>query len=221
MNAECVDRWANLFPGLRNADAQLLGEVREITVPAGTTLVRQGEVCGHYLLVAEGAVKVFARAENGREIVLYRIVPGGACILTTSCLMAEAPFPAEAISESELRALVIPAPQFRAGLQQSSAFRTFVFESFGARILDLIHLVEQVAFGRVDVRLARFLLAHGESGVSATHQALAAELGTAREVVSRRLKEFETRGWVALHRGNVAVLDGSQLQRFVETAEAD
>jgi CRP/FNR family transcriptional regulator len=107
----------------------------------------------------------------------------------------------------------IPADRFQRAVQASSAFRSFVFATFGDHPGSLITLVEEVAFGRVDARLARHLLDHADDGDSLldTHQALAAELGTAREVVSRQLKGFEQRNLVRLQRGSITLLDRKRL----------
>ncbi len=210
--------WRQLFAPLTELDdtagREIVAALHPIAIPQGTVLMRQGDRCGNYLLVVEGSVKVFARAENGREMVLYRIASGGSCILTTSCLLSSSHFPAEAVAESEVVALLLPAVLFQRGLTESEPFRRFVFDAYGQRVTDLILLVEEVAFRRVDVRLARYLLAQPTAELQATHQTIAAELGTAREVVSRQLKEFEQRGWIALGRGHLAVNDRKALSEI-------
>ncbi len=133
---------------------------------------------------------------------------GESCILTTSCLMAGEAYSAEGIAETELRAAIVPDALFHDLLGRSPAFRRFVFAACGKRLADLLCLVQQVAFERIDARLAQHLLDRpARNGVvTVTHQTLAAELGTAREVVSRQLKNFERRGWVRLQRGSIALL---------------
>lgn len=194
---------------------ELLAAAHTVEVPSGTPLFRDGGPCESYLLVQEGTVRVHKIAANGREIVLYRVGQGETCILTTSCLLARRNYPATGIAETDVRGVAIPAGVFRNALSTSDRFREFVFAEYGRRIADLIVLVEEVAFGRLDVRLAQRLLAHctgPEPSVRTTHQDLAAELGTAREVVSRQLKEFERRGWVGLHRGRIELIDRPSLQ---------
>ncbi|MEJ2646208.1 MAG: Crp/Fnr family transcriptional regulator [Gammaproteobacteria bacterium] len=194
---------------------ELLAAAHAVQVPSGTALFRDGGPCEAYLLVLEGTVRVQKIAVNGREIVLYRVGPGETCILTTSCLLARRDYPATGVAETDVRGVAIPAGVFRNALAMSDRFREFVFAEYGRRIADLIVLVEEVAFGRLDVRLAQRLLAHytgPEPSVRTTHQDLAAELGTAREVVSRQLKEFERRGWVGLHRGRIELIDRPSLQ---------
>lgn len=201
------------------AGRQALSQAKEITVPANTTVFRQGDHCENYLLVLEGCVKVFTRAENGREIVLYRVNSGESCTLTTSCLFAHNHYPAEGLAETEVRALVIPNQAFNEGLQHSADFRNLVFDAYSQRLADIITLVENISFGRIDIRLARALMRHivGDMTIHITHQTLATELGSAREVISRQLKEFEHRGWVKLHRGSIEILNSSQLEQLAQT----
>src|SRR5690606_5562781 len=126
-------------------------------------------------------------------------------------------YPAEGITETEVRAVILPADRFYEGIAKSPGFRDFVFLTYGKRILDLILLVEEVAFGRIDIRLAQCLLVyagHAQSIVN-THQELATELGTAREVISRQLKDFERRGWVKLRRGKIDILDPDAMRMLV------
>jgi CRP/FNR family transcriptional regulator len=179
-----------------------------MTIPPGVTVYREGDACENFFLVLDGSVRVQKLSESGREIVLYRVEAGQSCVLTTTCLLAHERYAAEGITETEVRAVSIPLARFHEALARSPGFRDFVFTSYGVRISDLILLVEEVAFGRIDLRLAQLLLdqAKGEL-LEATHQQLAAELGTAREVISRQLKEFERRGWVQLGRGRIQVLD--------------
>lgn len=205
------------FPHFARLDpdsAQMLGvAARVVTIPAGTILFQDGAECSNYVLVVDGSIRVQKVAENGREIVLYRVERGQSCVLTTNCLIARDDYSAEGIAESEVTALILPASTFRALLAKSETFRDFVFSAYAARISDLLMLIEEVAFGRIDMRLSAWLRQHADAAgeVKATHQDIAVELGTAREVVSRQLKDFERRGWLALHRGRIEVRDRAGL----------
>ncbi|MDR3436876.1 Crp/Fnr family transcriptional regulator [Telmatospirillum sp.] len=200
------------FPPLAGLDGEaarmLSAGARLVTMPAGTVLFREGQLCDSFLLLLRGRVRIQKVGQNGREIVLYRVMSGESCILTTSCLMAAEAYSAEGVAEADIRAAMVPDALFQALLGRSMEFRRFVFGACGRRLADLLCLVQQVAFGRIDARLAELLLErpalHGV--VTATHQTLAVELGTAREVVSRQLKEFERRGWVRLERGSIVLL---------------
>lgn len=213
--------WLDAFPALLNVDdptwRSILTAAKIVTLPPGITVFRHGDRCQNYFLVLEGAIRVQKSSESGREIVLYRVEAGQGCVLTTSCLLANEHYPAEGITETEVRAVVLPADRFYEGMAKSTGFRDFVFATYGKRILDLILLVEEVAFGRIDIRLAQCLLVHASRAhpIANTHQELAIELGTAREVVSRQLKEFERRGWVKLHRGRIDILDPNAMHTLI------
>lgn len=206
------------FPALTGLDAEagriLESGLRAVTVPAGTVLFRSGDTCSAFLLVLDGRVRVQKVGENGREIVLYRVEPGQTCVLTTACLMSQGVYGAEGLAETEVRGLALSPAAFDALLARSPVFRSFAFSAYATRVSDLLMLIEEVAFGRIDVRLAQTLLerAGPDGTVQATHQDLAVELGTAREVVSRQLKEFERRGWLALGRGRVELHDRAAVQ---------
>lgn len=209
--------WAGAFPALAalepDARAVLRAQGTRMAVPRGTVLFRIGGLCHNFLMLLDGTVRVQMTAETGREIVLYRVGAGETCILTTACLMTRAGYSAEGVAETDLDAIALGAGAFHELLARSAVFRDFVFASFGTRLLGMMMLVEEVAFGRIDLRLARFLVDHRDArgGLDTTHQTLAVELGTAREVVSRQLKEFERRGLVELSRGRVGVRDPEAL----------
>ena len=193
---------------------RLRGLTQAVAAPAGTRLFHEGSPCEAYLLLLSGQVRVCKTGENGREIVLYRVEAGETCIVTTACLMAGTGYDVEGIAETDIQAQILPAPAFRTLLAESATFREFVFRAYGTRISDLLLVIAEVAFGRIDQRLAARLLdlCRGRGEIRITHQDLAAELGTAREVVSRQLKEFERRGWVRLARGQVHVADAGALE---------
>ena len=158
-------------------------------------------------------MRVQLTSANGREVTLYRIGSGGSCILTTSCLLSDENYPAEAIAESDVEALAIPAASFQSALESSKWFRRFVFDGFSTRLASVIQKFEQITFTAVEVRLAILLLDLEKNGVATiTHQDIAVELGTAREVVSRHLKRFESQGWVSLGRGHVLLTDRARLE---------
>ena len=210
--------WMDEFPALTAiadpAWRRVAAMARLVTVDAGTVLFRDGDVCAGYVLVLDGSVRVQKMDANGREIVLYRVEQGQTCMLTTSCLLGGTAYPAEGVAEERTRLAMLPAAAFDRAIGESAAFRRFVLSAISHRIADLMLLIADVAFGRMDMRLSRLLLrrANGDGMLAATHQDLAVELGTAREVVSRLLKDFESRGLVRLGRGEVGLLDRARLQ---------
>lgn len=190
-------------------DRDVLASAARISVPARTMIFSPGDRCTGFVLVLAGSVRVTRITEEGRELVLYRIGPGESCILTTACLLAREDHAAEAVAETDVEALQLAAADFQLLMDRARPFRDFVFTTFGTRLVGLTNLLEGIAYERVDVRLARLLLERaGEASVvTTTHQQLANELGSAREVVSRRLEDFAARGWVELGRGRVMLAE--------------
>ncbi len=169
-------------------------------------LFRTGDACEGYLLVLEGSLRVSLLGEGGHAILLYRVGPGESCVLTTTCLLGRQAYPAEGVVETRLEGLLLPTPTVEALIEASPAFRRFALGRIGDRLADLLALVSEVAFRRTDARLAGWLVERSARlgrRLDVTHEAIAKELGTAREVVSRLLKELERRGLVRLGRGTV------------------
>jgi CRP/FNR family transcriptional regulator len=206
-------------PMLAAVEPEVLRRARQaaqvVSLPAGFTVFEPGAACRNYIVVLSGSVKVRMQAASGREIVLYRVAGGETCVLTTSCLIQGTDYDAEAVTETPVTALLIPKAAFDDMMNASGAFRHFIFSSFSTRLNELLGLVNEVAFGHIDKRLAAWLLARAPGGqVEVTHQAIAGELGTAREVVSRLLKELERRGLVALNRGEITIADAEGLRQL-------
>ena len=134
------------FPTINDAEGQgIINNAKKISLPAKSIIFYQGTRCENYLLVTKGTVKVFTRAINGREIMLYRVNKGQSCMLTTSCVLANNNYPAEGVTETDIEALMIPLNEFNKGLAQSPSFREFVFNTYGDRLRDVISLIGDVA----------------------------------------------------------------------------
>ncbi|SFR08521.1 Crp/Fnr family transcriptional regulator [Poseidonocella sedimentorum] len=210
--------WISRFAGLSSLEAPLretlVARSAVISVPAGTMIFGPGKAPENLLLLLSGTVRVQQLSEQGREIVLYRVHAGESCVLTTACLMAYEDYSAEGIAETEVEAAAIPKSVFDDMIARSGTFREFVFSAYSRRITELFHVIEEIAFQRMDIRIAEKLLElMGRDGqIHATHQKMAAELGTAREVVSRQLNEFQRRGWIALSRGVIEIVDTGALE---------
>jgi CRP/FNR family transcriptional regulator len=211
------EEWIERFPGLsRLADPVkqlLLSRSTIIEVPKDTTVFGPGKSPQNMLFLLDGTVRVQQVSDTGHEIVLYRIQAGQSCVLTTACLLAYEDYSADGISETPVRAAAVPRDVFDDLVVQSKEFRDFVFAAFSKRITDLFLMIDEVAFQRLDVRLAEKLisLSSGEDTVATTHQKLSVELGSAREVISRQLQEFQRRGWIEQARGRVNIIDREQL----------
>ena len=214
--------WRANFAGLANISDEVSGMLdnmaRAASLPKGSRLFGPGKPAESLMLLTSGTVRVQQLSEAGREIVLYRVHAGESCVLTTACLLAFEDYSAEGIAETDVEAVVISRDDFDELMSKSKEFRTFVFGAYSKRITDLFLVIEEIAFKRMDIRVAQKLLElKGDQGVlHLTHQQLAVELGTAREVISRQLKEFERRGWVGLGRGVIELCDTQAIARLAK-----
>ncbi|WP_157265598.1 Crp/Fnr family transcriptional regulator [Azohydromonas aeria] len=218
-DAPLLQRIARCYPELPlPPDAGLPGgppaAAGPIDVPAGVVLFEESSPCQGFPLVLQGEVRVARGTPGGRSIELYRVGPGDFCVLSAAALFGHAPMPGHGVTATPTQLALLSPAQFEAWTDHLP-FRRHVFGLFAQRLADVMALTEAVAFQRLDQRLAAALLGHG-SMVAATHQALADELGTVREIVSRLLRRFERAGWIALARERIEVLDAAALRRAAE-----
>jgi CRP/FNR family transcriptional regulator len=217
---DLIARLLASFPELEELEdehrGELLGSMQFNRLRGGDIAYRQGQHCRAYVMCLEGQTRVFKTSESGREILLYQVGPGETCVLTTSCLMAGSPFPAESTAETDVLHAALPASAFHRLLGASPRFRKFVLDNYGDLLSSLIMLVDEVAFASLDLRLARRLLAeaNAEGVVAKTHQQLALDLGSVREVISRYLAEWERMGWVRSSRGAIEVRNRAALAGY-------
>lgn len=208
----------NLYPALRSLPADRLAALLPpqaiMHLPAGAQVFAENQPCQGFPLLLEGSVKVIKLAASGRELMLYRVVPGGSCIISSSCLLGHTDYNARGIAETPLTLAALPVGAFAALMVEHTPFRDFVFHLFADRIGELMQLVEEVAFARLDQRLAKLLLARNETVLGVTHQQLADELGSVREIVSRLLKGFAEQGLVTLGREQITITDRPGLQKL-------
>jgi CRP/FNR family transcriptional regulator len=196
-------------PGWRE-DLAALGPA--LQVPPGAVLFDEGAPCRGFPFVLSGEVRVARGAPQGRALELYRVQAGEVCIVSASCLFGHTTLAAHGATVQPTRLLLLPPALFMRWCNHEP-FRRFVFGIFASRLADLIALAEAVAFQRLDQRLAAALLGHGGT-LHTTHQQLADELGTVREMVTRLLRRFERSGWVALSRERIDLLDPASLRRL-------
>lgn len=215
MAAPDVSRLQALYPALAGLPSARLEGLATLQLPAGTQVFAEHQPCQGFPLLLEGSIKVVKLATSGRELMLYRVSPGGSCIISSSCLLGHSDYNARGIAESPLTLLALPIPVFTELMLSHPPFRDFVFHLFAERIGELMQLVEEVAFARLDQRLAKLLLARNEDQIAITHQQLADELGSVREIVSRLLKGFAAQGLVTLGREQVTIVDRSGLQKII------
>jgi CRP/FNR family transcriptional regulator, anaerobic regulatory protein len=211
--------WIDQFEGLKSLppDARdaLVSGSKLVRLAPGAHVFEPGQHADNLLLLLSGTVRVQQVSDTGREVFLYRVHAGESCVLTTACMLADEDYSAEGIAESDVRAVAIPRRVFDDLAGRSTVFRTFVFRAYSRRIADLFGLIDDIVFQRIDVRLAERLLELAQDGlIAATHHALAVELGTAREVISRTLGEFQRRGWVELARGEIRIASRAGLEKL-------
>jgi len=202
------------YPMLQSDELDaLLDSARVMTFPAGTILFDENQPCQGFPLLLSGSLRVIKSSANGRELQLYRVMPGESCILTSSCLMGGTPYQARGIVDEPIEMVMLPAGVFHALLGKHDDFRRYVFRLFTERLTDMMQLVTAVAFQKLDQRLAALLIAK-TGPIHLTHQAIADELGSAREIVSRLLKGFADQGWVKLGREQITLTDIAALKKF-------
>jgi len=203
------------FPVLRSLPPQLLQKVisegQYLSSATGNITFDEGDACSSYVMVTSGSIRVIRSTSSGRELLLYRVTPGEDCILTVSCLLGDCAYQARGIVEADLTFAVVSRAVFMQLIEQSPEFRTAIFRFFGDRLTRLMELIEATTFRRLDRRLAMLLLTRGPV-IATTHQYLADELGSVREVISRILEEFQAQNFVRLERGQVYVLDEAALR---------
>lgn len=215
MTPELKQRLCALYPALEDLPedmqaASLSHHTRLLNVPAGQMLFDEGSPCQGFPMVMRGSIRVARGSPGGRQLELYRVTPGELCVVSTSCLLGQAPPSAHGQTTEATELVLLDAAGFERWCAHAP-FRRYVFGLFAERLADMMALAEAVAFQRLDQRLAHTLLGRGNP-VQATHQDLADELGTVREIVTRLLKRFERDRWVAVSRERIDITDAAALR---------
>jgi CRP/FNR family transcriptional regulator len=218
ITAEQFDTVAGRFDFLRRADAGAVKEFQQAVtfarLPSGKRLFSEGDGAQALALVVSGAVRVFKTGRTGREITLYRIGPGETCILSVNAILTQQPLAAAATVEDDVQAVTIAAGVLRDWVHRHELWRQFVFELISQRLMKVLTLVDEVVFSRMDTRIATLLLARSrvQNPLRITHQEIAAELGTSREVISRILEDLAGAGMVRSSRGRIEILEPGPLE---------
>jgi len=201
-----------LFPAFRKSPdltSEIIAHSQMAAIPGDQIIYTEGDACGAIAFVISGEIRVYKIGEGGREITLYEIERGETCILNASCILSKMSYPAHAVTVTDTVLMLIPAADFRTLLASYEEMRDFVFNLLSRRLTSVMTLVEEVAFGRMDLRLLEYLEEKSEDGkLNSTHQKIANDLGTSREVVSRLLKDFERKGTVILSRNLIQLNSG-------------
>lgn len=211
------DKLLKCLPMLQNAENEVRQDFfqngKTVRISQANFISFEGSQCSNLAILINGRARVYKLGENGREITLYRIEKGESCILTASCILSDREFPAFAVAETDIEAFVIPAKTFLDWIGKYRFWQNYVFELVSKRLGAIIAVVEEIAFKRVDTRIASFLVQSNNRTIHQTHQEIAVELGTSREVVSRILKDFEHEGLVSLSRGTVKIEKYDDLEK--------
>ncbi len=219
MNNEYIKEAKLSFPllnQLSEADQKFFFDSAQcVKVPKNLLLLKNGDACQDMIFILHGSIRVYKLSEDGGEITLYRLTKGDTCILNVSCIMNAQHYNAMAETEEETIFLKINGKVFKEILHSNSLWQEFIFKKLSDRLSEVMMIVEQVAFQRMDKRLALFILEHDDNGpIQITHETIALELGTAREVISRLLKNFEKQGMIKLSRGSIQILNRHELEKF-------
>jgi CRP/FNR family transcriptional regulator, anaerobic regulatory protein len=213
-----MERIARALPILKQGDRQLGRDFQQAAIyakiPAGKDVFVEGDPVDTIALLISGVVRVYKISENGREITLYRFGVGESCILTANAILSRQSFPAIATVEQDAEAVIVPADIFRTWISRYDLWRSFVFDLLSQRLSIMMTIVDEVAFRRLDARVAALLLARARqhNPIAITHQEIASELGSSREVVSRILEDFASLGLLRSMRGSIELLDLKSLQ---------
>jgi len=218
INSGQLNLLVRVLPVLDQADPELIREFQQkaffARIPVGRDVFIEGDQVDAIALLISGVVRVYKIGETGREITLYRFGNGESCILTANAILSQKNFPAVATVEKEAEAVMIPADTFRDWVRRYDLWREFVFELLSERLSSVMEIVEEVAFRRMDARLASLLAERSRKSdqIPITHQEIAAELGSSREVISRILEDFSAQGILEVSRGMIKILDRESLQ---------
>ena len=212
-----VATMANIAESLRDdLDANAVVVAR----PKGTVLFEEGTHCGGMVVLHEGVIRVSRQNRDGREFTVYRVRPAETCMITLSCVLSHLDYPARGVVEKDILGVLIPVPLFERLTNEVPEFRRLIFDSFAARLIQVVDLASSITFEFLPSRLAAALLGKRDGAAPdelvATHQDLATELGTVRERVSRVLESFESQGVVSLARGRIHITDAHRLEEIAD-----
>jgi CRP/FNR family transcriptional regulator len=205
-----------VFQSLPHFYDRVVSGAKCISIQRGSLVFENNSPCQAFPLLLNGTIRVFSIGGNGRELLLYRVRPGELCILSSSCLLGNVDYPASGIAETDLSVVMLHHQLFNTLIEQHQPFRIFVFSLFSKRLSELMRLVEEVAFLKLNQRLASLLVEKGDR-IHITHQQLANELGSIREIISRLLERFEEQGLVSLSREHIRVIDANSLRKLANS----
>jgi CRP/FNR family transcriptional regulator, anaerobic regulatory protein len=202
------------FPFLAELSKEELDQLIHVDVKTGHTILSEGDCCHTVAFVYSGEMKITKINKNGREVNLYKVSPGQTCILTVTSTLSNQPYPAYAIASQDTKLFLIEKRLFMALLRRNDDLQKLINQTTADRFINLMGLFDDLFFRRIDERVVDFLLENlhdDQSSLPMTHEEIAAELGTSREVVSRVMKHLEKAGCIRLARGKVWMLSREKL----------
>ncbi len=210
------DEVLNNLEFLKSADDTILTALSQNSfykkIEKNSHIYFEGDSCSYFAFVISGIVRVYKLGESGREITLYRLAKGESCILTASCVLSTKSFPAFSLAETDIEVLLVPSSLFKSWVVKFDFWREYVFDLLTKRLASVISIIDEVAFKRVDKRIVEFLLKQNSTNIIITHNEIASEIGTSREVISRILKDLENENFISLSRGAIQILNFDDLQ---------
>lgn len=214
-----IDQLFKLYPVLSEVKDELLtpalSNARPISFKAGTQVFDELQPCNAFPFILSGRIRIFKQSIQGRELSLYHVAPGDACVVTAGCLLGDVPYNATGLVKNDSTLVMMKAVDFE-NLMSSRPFREFIFSLFSKRILGLMQLVEEVAFHKLDKRLAALLLRRGRF-IKVSHQELADELGTVREMITRLLNSFSDSGFIRLGRERIELVNDAAMMTLADS----
>ncbi|MGP8233213.1 MAG: Crp/Fnr family transcriptional regulator [Methylovirgula sp.] len=212
-----IDRWVERFPFLGTLAAKDFAQITEAVkfpvLEEGQIAYQQDWECPNFIMCIDGRTRVYKTTGTGREVLLYKVEGGGTCVLTTQCLLSNSKFPAESVAEARTELATLPKAVFHRFMAELPHFRDYVMGDYTSLLGLMFTFIDTVALATVEQRLARRILAEADATwtVAKTHQQLAADIGSVREIVSRHLGDWERKGWIKSNRGRIQVLDSHAL----------
>ena len=215
---------ANYFPVFSKLTSQQQQMVLDFTatrkVPAGTIVHNGTMECTGFLLVRSGQLRAYTLSEEGREITIYRLFEHDCCLFSAACIMASLQFEVIIEAEKDSEVFIIPPSVYQKLMNESLPVSKFTNDLMATRFSDIMWLMEQIMWKSFDKRLAGFLLEEanieGTNSLKVTHERIANHMGTAREVVTRMLRYFQSEGLVQLSRGTIEITDSRGLEALQE-----
>ena len=215
-----VSNFLELFPVLKEADSSAKKEFSQTArfqnIPAQKIIYHTGDECKYFALVISGSIRVFYNTPTGNEATYYRVKKGECCVLTASCLMNGTTFPAIARAEEDVQALILPSSIVREWTHKHKVWSEYILSIISSKMTKIATTMNHLTFCTLNCRIASVLLEKSEksSTLKITHNEIALEIGSAREAVSRTLKEFEKKELIKMARNTIEILNPSGLKNI-------